>query len=175
MNGKKVGEYKKYYEHCDGEKIEEIFTYADNTKNGIYKRYYTNIDSFGQLEVTYSYVNNMINGEFKSYYENGQLKQICSHISHIGNKTHGEYKKYNKNGDLIKFSNYNDGSIIVNYKQYYNKGAEVFTICTSIDDEIDKRINTQNKKVIIKENYRNGELGGIRTYYSISLPLLPVA
>jgi antitoxin component YwqK of YwqJK toxin-antitoxin module len=65
-NGKKNGEYKKFYNNSE---LEKICRYIDDKKQGECKEYHQT----GELWKTYNYVDDLLDGEYKEYNYSGVI------------------------------------------------------------------------------------------------------
>ncbi len=69
LNGKKEGEYKRYYKNGQ---LQLIGTYINGNEEGEEKWFYKN----GQLWIICNYINHILEGEYKEYHESGELEKI---------------------------------------------------------------------------------------------------
>jgi antitoxin component YwqK of YwqJK toxin-antitoxin module len=118
VDGKKEGEYIKYYENGE---INEIRQYVNNKLNGAFTAYF--IDK--QLLESCYYVDDKRHGEYKRYYDNGQLLAIYDYVN---NKLHGEYTSYFINGAIFQLINYNYGTREGLHKKY-NEDGDIKEFC----------------------------------------------
>lgn len=140
---------------------EQEGTYADNKKEGLWKKYYSN----GNLEHEITYVRNKPNGYAKFYYENGKLSEEGIWK---GNKWIGEYKYYFKNGNPAYEWSYNEKGKRSGSQKYYHENGALRIEGDWVEGKENGTIKEyfENGQLKCEKNYQKGKMDStsVKTY-----------
>ena len=112
-DNRKQGAWKKYF---PSGQIKNEITYRNNRPNGPYTVYYSN----GQIEEQGEWKNNRNIGTFKRFYENGQPQQAFNF--NPSGKREGRQTYYHDNGQVMIEGDWAGGKEAGELKEYYADG-----------------------------------------------------
>ena len=181
--GKKVGEWKYYYEEGPIRSVELV---RDGKANGPYEFYYLN----GNVKEKGNYLDGELNGELDLFYSGGALKKIVNYkngkldgvvheytsegmlnqVYNISaeNGYDGETKKYYQNGTLNYVAIYKKGMFDGGYKTYFQNTGNLKEEGTYLNDKRTGTLKTyfeSGKIYKVVDGYSNGKLNGAITVY----------
>jgi antitoxin component YwqK of YwqJK toxin-antitoxin module len=102
----------------EGHLIEEYTrNVADSTKQGIYKKFYSNGGPVMEMK---HFVNDTMNGEFVRFYDTGDTVTVAVMK---GGLYHGYFREYYPGNKIMQSYQYEDNAIKGSFKEYYESGA----------------------------------------------------
>lgn len=104
-----------------------------------------------------------------SFYKNGLLESITSFYL---NKKHGKYLNYYENGQLFVDGQYDKGTPVGNWIEYYSTGDTLCKYSFKNDTLILNKFEISNPKLIFNESDNNFKIGD-RNYFKVIFPNLP--
>jgi hypothetical protein len=161
-------------------KNEEIITFFNSKRNGIYYEFYKfilkidikneqynkqEISSHTLLKNKYYYVNDKIEGKYENYYNNGNKKNECNYIS---GKKEGIYKEWDYNGNKKIKTFYKDDKYEGNFIEWFSNG-EIYINCYFKNNKKEGKYEKWNKygDKIVECYYNNDQLNGLyKEWYS---------
>lgn len=132
----------KSYEYDENGKLDNIFTWVNGKRNGVYEYYHKN----GKISVSGTCVDDEMQGLIVTFDEQGNKRKECY------------YKGGEKNGKYVNYVYDDDGNLFLQRIGNY------------VDDEKDglweERVLVEGKwKTVLYSNYRNGVLNGAAKEY----------